>query len=127
YNPYVRYEKPIVCLINERSYSDGEIFPAAFRARELGTLMGVPTYGAVIGTSNVPLIDGTVFRIPGTGWYRMNGENLENNGVVPDIYVPSIPEEFSRGRDNQLERAIEELLNQVGAETAKRGEAPYSG
>ncbi len=127
YNPYTRYEKPVVCLINERSYSDGEIFPAAFRARELGTIMGVPTYGAVIGTNNVPLIDGTVFRIPGTGWYRMNGENLENNGVVPDIYVPSIPEEFARGRDNQIERAIEELLKQVGAETAKREGAPYSG
>lgn len=127
YNPYVRYEKPIVCLINERSYSDGEIFPAAFKARELGTVMGVPTFGAVIGTQNVPLIDGTVFRIPGTGWYRMNGDNLENDGVRPDIYVPSIPEEFSRGRDNQIERAIEKLLQQVGSETATREEAPYSG
>ncbi len=114
-NPYEMLNKPVVCLINERSYSDGEIFPHAFKTLDLGTVVGVPTYGAVIGTNNVPLIDGTMFRIPGTGWYGLDGKSLENNGVTPDVYVESIPEERAAGRDIQIERAVEILLEQTGS------------
>ncbi|MDP6418014.1 MAG: S41 family peptidase [Candidatus Krumholzibacteria bacterium] len=105
-----RWDGPIVLLINERSYSDGEIFPMGFKALELGTVIGMPTFGAVIGTHNVPLIDGTSFRVPGTGWYRLSGENLENGPVHPDIYVPAVPEEARKNRDAQLEAGIGECL-----------------
>ena len=84
-----------------------------FKALGLGTVVGVPTYGAVIGTNDVRLIDGTGFRIPGSGWYDMRGKNLENWGIEPDIYVDRPPEEILTGHDSQLERAIDELLKQL--------------
>ena len=124
YNPVERWEKPVVCLINERSYSDGEIFPHAFKTLRLGTLLGVPTFGAVIGTQDVPLIDGTYFRIPGSGWYSLEGNNLENNGVTPDIHVESVPEEFAYGKDQQLERAVEVLLEKINSGSVKTKSAP---
>ncbi|MBU1699025.1 MAG: PDZ domain-containing protein [Candidatus Eisenbacteria bacterium] len=113
YDALQRWEKPIVLLTNERSYSDGEIFPWGFKALGLGLVVGMPTFGAVIGTNDVRLIDGTGFRVPGTGWYRMNGESLENNAVQPDIRVPDVPEENLQNRDAQLERGVQECLRMI--------------
>ena len=93
--------------------SDAEIFPAGFKELGLGHVVGMPTFGAVIGTSNYPLIDGTMFRVPGTGWYRMDGRSLENDPVTPDILVPSVPEENLAGRDAQLEAGIAECLRML--------------
>ena len=113
YESQRRWDGPIVVLINERSYSDGEIFPAGFKALGLGRVVGMPTFGAVIGTSNVPLIDGSTFRIPGTGWYNLDGTNLENGPVHPDLYVPDVPEENLAGRDSQLEAGVTECLKML--------------
>ncbi len=113
-----RWDGPIVLLTNERSYSDGEIFPWGFKALGLGRIVGMPTFGAVIGTNNVRLIDGTVFRIPGSGWWRRNadgsiGDNLENIPVQPDILVPDVPEEALAGRDAQVESGVAECLRML--------------
>ena len=113
-----RWDKPIVLLTNERSYSDGEIFPWGFKALGLGRIVGMPTFGAVIGTRNVQLIDGTVFRIPGTGWWRRTpdggvGINLENHPVQPDLLVPDVPEEALAGRDAQIEAGVAECLRMI--------------
>ena len=110
YDARWRWDGPIVLLTNERSYSDGEIFPWGFKALELGRIVGMPTFGAVIGTNNVQLIDGTVFRVPSAGWYRMDGRNLENGPVMPHILVPDVPEENLRGRDAQVEAGVAECL-----------------
>ena len=75
----------VVC--NNRSYSDAEIFPHAFRTLGLGKLVGEPTGGFVIGTTSYRLIDGTVFRVPRTGVYTVKGINMEKEGVVPDFLV----------------------------------------
>ncbi len=113
-----RWDKPIVLLTNERSYSDGEIFPWGFHALGLGRIVGMPTFGAVIGTNNVPLIDGTVFRIPSTGWWRRNpdgsiGSSLENDPVQVDVRVPAVPEEALAGRDAQVEAGVAECLHMI--------------
>jgi tricorn protease len=113
YSSHFRYDKPTVILINESCYSDAEIFPAAFKELKLGKLIGVPTFGAVIGTNDITLMDGSHFRIPGTGWYRMSGKNLENIPVEPDIYVDNSPEMDGASNDNQLKKAIETLLEEV--------------
>jgi tricorn protease len=75
--------------------------------------VGTPTYGAVIGTNDVPLIDGTMFRVPGSGWFDLTGRNLENWGIEPDVYVEAVPEESTRGEDAQLERAVRVLLGET--------------
>jgi tricorn protease len=115
YDAMWRWDGPIVLLTNERSYSDGEIFPAGFQALGLGRVVGMPTFGAVIGTNDVRLIDGTGFRVPGTGWFRMDGVNLENHPVEPDVRVPDVPEEAARGQDAQIEAAVRECLGMIGS------------
>ncbi len=104
---------PKVVITHESSFSDAEIFPYGFRALGLGKLVGRPTFGGVIGTGNYSLIDGTVFRLPINGWFRLNGSNMENEGEKPDVDVALMPGELTEGRDRQLEVAVEEVLKQL--------------
>lgn len=100
---------PMVVMQNERSASDAEMFPDGFRALGLGKLVGMPTYGAVIGTGAHRLMDGSSIRTPSSGVYTVKGVNMENYGVPPDIYVDNTPLDFLAGRDAQLEKALEIL------------------
>jgi len=109
------WQRPTVLLINERSTSDSEIFPAGFRALNLGTIIGMPTMGAVIGTEEYRLVDGqTGIRLPMEGWYYVNRDNLENDGVEPDIMVENDLNDIREGKDSQLEYAVRYLLDQLG-------------
>jgi tricorn protease len=104
-----KWTKPLVLLINNRSYSDAEILPSAFRTLGLGKLVGEPTGGFVIGTSSVRLIDGSRLRIPRTGVFTTGGVNMEREGVKPDVLVEPQPDQLAKGIDAQLERAVEVL------------------
>src|SRR5205807_9535578 len=104
---------PMVVMANERSTSDAEVFPDGFRTLKLGKIVGVTTYGAVIGTGAYQLMDGSTIRTPSSGLWNINGTNLENNGVRPDVYVDNTPEDFFRGRDAQIEKAVEVLKEEV--------------
>src|SRR5262249_2826953 len=75
---------PKAVLENERSTSDAEVFPDGFRTLKLGKVVGVTTYGAVIGTGAYSLLDGSSIRTPSSGLWNVNGTNLENYGVPPD-------------------------------------------
>jgi tricorn protease len=104
---------PMVVLQNERSASDAEMFPDGFRALGLGKIVGVPTMGAVIGTGSFTLLDGAALRTPGAGVYTAKGENMENFGVQPDVYVDNGPADFLAGHDRQIEKAIEVLRSEI--------------
>ena len=104
---------PMVVMANERSTSDAEVFPDGFRTLKLGKVVGVTTYGAVIGTGSYTLMDGSSIRTPSSGLWNVNGTNLENNGVRPDEYVDNTPADFLSGRDAQLQKAIEVLRKEV--------------
>ncbi len=104
---------PMVVLQNERSASDAEMFPDGFRALGLGKVVGMPTYGAVIGTGAYRMLDGSSLRTPGSGVYTATGANMENFGVQPDIYVDNTPADFLAGRDAQVIKAIEVLRAQM--------------
>ena len=107
--PFHAWNRKLVVLMNEHSYSNGEIFPYEMRARGLGQLVGQPTPGYVIWTDNFKLVDGTGARLPMTGAFRLDGTNLENNGEQPDVRVPLTPEDWLADRDPQLDKAIELL------------------
>ena len=104
---------PMVVLQNERSASDAEMFPEGFRALGLGKLVGVTTMGAVIGTGSYTLLDGSALRTPGSGVFGAKGQNLENYGVPPDIWIDNGPADFLAGHDRQVEKAVEVLAAQV--------------
>jgi tricorn protease len=111
--PARAYFGPMVVMQNERSASDAEMFPDGFRALGLGKLVGMPTYGAVIGTGSHRLLDGSSIRTPGAGVFTARGENMENYGVQPDVVVDNTPDDFLARRDRQIEKAIEVLRAQI--------------
>lgn len=100
---------PMVVMANERSTSDAEVFPDGFKTLKLGKVVGVTTYGAVIGTGSYSLMDGSTIRTPTVGLWNVNNTNLENYGVPPDVYVDNTPDDFLKGRDAQIEKAVESL------------------
>lgn len=108
-----KWNKPVVVLINNRSFSDAEILPSAIRALGLGKIVGQPTGGIVIFTGQAQLIDGSTFRTPSIGVYTMQGVNLENGGVKPDVMVLIHPDEAAKGLDPQLDKAVEVLQKEV--------------
>lgn len=120
----VNFYGPMVVMQNERSGSNAEMFPAGFRALGLGKVIGVPTAAAVIGTGSYTLLDGSTIRTPGTGVWTVDGENMENYGVPPDVYIDNLPADFLQGRDAQLEKAVEvlkaDLAKRSGTGTASR-------
>jgi tricorn protease len=110
-----KWTKPLVLLINNRSYSDAEIFPHAFRTWGLGKLVGEPTGGFVIGTRQIKLIDGSTFRTPRIGVHTVKGVNMEREGVMPDHLLEPHPDQLARGIDVQLQKAVEVLTGDVSA------------
>jgi tricorn protease len=111
---------PMVVMQNERSASDAEMFPQGFKDLGLGKVVGVPTYGAVIGTGSYTLLDGSNIRTPATGIWTVRGENMENFGVQPDVYVDNTPGDFVKGRDMQIEKAVEILKADLAAAAKKK-------
>ena len=133
-NPYL-YNSPrgkLVALTNENAGSDGDIFSHAFKMMGLGPLIGKRTWGGVIGISPyLPLADGTVTTQPEFSfWFRDVGWGVENYGTDPTIDVDYTPQDYARGVDAQLERAIAEALRLAEAHpspTPTPQERPYRG
>lgn len=107
---------PKVCLINKYSASDGDLFPWGFRALGLGKLIGTRTWGGIIGISgSLPFMDGTDIRVPFfTSYDPKTGDwIIENHGVDPDILLDNDPIREQAGEDQQLDRAIQEVMSQL--------------
>lgn len=109
-SPSRAWDKPLVVLMNEHSFSNAEMFPSAMRARGLAKLVGMPTPGYVIWTWGLSLVDGTNARMPGSGVYRLDGTPMEDLGEKPDVMVPLTAEDWLAERDPQLDKAIEILM-----------------
>jgi len=112
--PLSSWTKPRIALCNENSYSNAEIFSHAFQSLGHGTLVGMPTFGAVISTGGWGLLDGSFARMPFRAWYvKSTNMNMEHGPAVPDIIVSNSPDSKVKGEDPQLKAAVEELLNQI--------------
>ena len=106
-------EMPAVCLTNQYSFSNAEIFSEGFQRLGLGPVLGEATAGGVIGTGGYSLWDGGFIRMPGSGAFAVDGENLERNGRKPNIEVKYDPNQWLQGRDPVLERAVQELRKRI--------------
>ena len=111
--PLSSWTENAITLANQNSYSNAEIFSHAFKNLDLGTLVGEPTFGAVISTGGAGLMGGSYVRLPFRGWYvKESNMNMEHGPAVPDIEVDNAPNYRSK-TDAQLKRAVDELLNQI--------------
>ena len=103
---------PKVMLINGWSGSGGDAFPDFFRKAGLGPLVGMRTWGGLIGISGSPsLVDGGLVTVPTFRMYDPDGKWFaEGHGVEPDIKVIEDPTQMAKGIDPQLEKAIDEVM-----------------
>jgi len=113
---------PKVMIINESAGSGGDALPYMFKQRKLGPLVGTRTWGGLVGTIGVPTtIDGGGITAPGLAFYDLNGKwSVENEGVTPDIEIEYSAAEVMKGRDPQLERAVQEAMKLLQQNPTKR-------
>ncbi|QYN36600.1 PDZ domain-containing protein [Pseudonocardia sp. DSM 110487] len=117
---------PVVALADELAGSDGDIVTAAIKRLGIGPVVGVRTWGGVIGIdSRYSLVDGTGVTQPRYAtWFDDSGWSIENYGVDPDIEVVMRPQDWVAGRDPQLERAVDIALEALSERPAVRPPDP---
>jgi tricorn protease len=106
------FDGPIVVLTDAHSFSNAEIFSHIMQDLGKGVLIGEATPGGVISTYEFPLLTGTV-RVPAWGDYCLNGKDMEGGGAIPDVPVDIDPQAVAQGRDNQIETAVQYLLDKL--------------
>jgi len=106
---------PKVLLMDNYSASDGDLFPYQFKKLKIGTIVGVRSWGGVVGIrGSLPFIDGGDLRRPEFAPFDENGNwVIEGFGVEPDIVVDNDPAKEYAGEDQQLNKAIEVILEQL--------------
>src|SRR5262245_42817833 len=113
---YATWDKPILVLCNQNSFSNAEIFSHAIKTLKRGHVVGVPTAGGVISTGGTVIMDVGFLRLPTRGWHVIdNGEDMELHGAVPHHIVWPEPGDMPQGKDAQLLKGVEVLLADVKA------------
>jgi tricorn protease len=109
-------DRPTILVTNEHSGSNTEMFSEGYRTLGLGKVVGRPTAGAVIWTSDWQLLDGSSFRLPRIQVATLQGENLEGAARPVDFDVEQPLGDRARGIDRQLDEAVKRLLDQIDNE-----------
>jgi tricorn protease len=117
---------PKVMITNEFAGSGGDLMPWMFRRMKVGTLIGKRTWGGLVGIGGYPtLVDGGSVTAPHFGFYSPESQwEVENHGVAPDIDVDLEPAEWRKGRDTQLEKAVEVALAELKKNPPKKVTRP---
>lgn len=124
YLPSATWFKPITVLCNKYSASNAEIFSHAIKTLGRGKIVGIPTQRAVISTSVQKVLDVGEIRMPHRGWFTLDGQDMEYQPCVPDFIVRSAPGEIPAGRDAQLEKAVEVLMNEIDSGSVLKTHVP---
>ncbi len=112
---------PLAVLVNEQSASASEIFAGDIQDFGVGTLVGTTTFGKGIVQTVYPLGDNTGIKVTVSKYFTHAGRNIHGTGITPDVEVElnegleklvEIPKE----QDNQLQKAIEVLNEQIQKE-----------
>jgi tricorn protease len=123
--PNASIQGPKVMLIDETAGSGGDMLPWMFRKFKVGTLVGKRTWGGLVGILGFPeFIDGGSVTAPNLAIWTKDGFIVENVGVAPDIEVEQWPADIIKGRDPQLEKAIEVALKELQKNTPETPKRP---
>ena len=112
-SPLAQIYGPKTMIINEMSGSGGDALPWMFRQDKIGPLVGMKTWGGLVGIYGYPpLLDGGFVTAPRVGIYGLHGDwEVENKGIPPDIEVENDPASVAAGHDRQLEKAVEVTMD----------------
>lgn len=124
--PSASIQGPKVMLINEMAGSGGDLLPWMFRHFKLGPLVGKRTWGGLVGVLGFPvLMDGGSITAPNLAfWTEEEGFGVENVGVPPDIEVEITPADYAAGRDPQLEKALDVILDMLKKNPPQKMQRP---
>ncbi len=123
--PSASIQGPKVMLIDETAGSGGDYLPYLFRQAKLGTLVGKTTWGGLVGVLGYPeFIDGGVVTAPNIAFFDEKGFGIENVGTPPDVEVEQWPSEVMKGKDPQLEKAIEIVMQELKNNPPKKAPSP---
>ena len=112
--PTFRWTKPTVALVGEANYSDASCFACGYQQLGIGKMIGMPVPGTCSFAGWEQLQDGeTRWGMVPVSSKEMNGQWMENLEAVPDYVIKNEPSVIATGRDQQLEKAVEVLLEQV--------------
>ena len=111
--PTSRWTKPTLAMINEAQYSDGHCFACGYSDLKIGKTVGMPTPGTCSFAGWEGLPDGSFWGVVPVSAKDINGKWMENLQTEPNVKVKNEPGVIDNGRDQQLERAIEEMMNDV--------------
>ncbi len=116
----------MLALTNRYAASDGDIFSYFFKYYKLGPLIGTRTWGGVRGIrGQIPLMDGGYITRPEFARYDLNSKwVVENKGVQPDVVVDNRPEDYVKGKDTQLDMAIEMVMKAIQENPKKLAPRP---
>jgi len=125
-SPLAQIYGPKTMIINEMAGSGGDALPWMFRQDKLGPLVGVRTWGGLVGIGGYPsLLDGGGVTAPRAALYGLHGEwEVENRGIAPDIEVENDPASVAAGHDPQLEKAIQVTMEALKKNPMKMPEHP---
>lgn len=117
---------PKVMLINEFAGSGGDAMPWYFKKAKVGPLVGKRTWGGLVGRAGAPsLMDGGYVSSPSSGVWSPDGHWIaENIGVIPDVEVELDPELVRQGKDPQLDKAIEIVMDELARNPLPKPKRP---
>jgi tricorn protease len=111
---YATWNKPIIVLCNQNSFSNAEIFSHAIKTLKRGKVVGVTTAGCVISTGGTSIMDMGFLRLPFRAWFLLDsGEDMELRGAEPHVEIWPAPGEWPAGKDRQLAKALAMLKKDV--------------
>ncbi len=114
YEPNFRWTKPSISIVNEANYSDGHCYAYAYKELGIGKVVGMPVPGTCTFAGWEFLQDNTIrWGVPPIGVKGIRNEYLENAQTEPDIKLMNDYDVVIKGRDQQLEAAVNELLKQL--------------
>ena len=124
-SPSASIQGPKVMIIDETAGSGGDMLPWMFRKFKVGTLVGKRTWGGLVGILGFPeFIDGGGVTAPNVAIWTKDGFVVENEGVAPDVEVEQWPADIIKGKDPQLEKAIEIALKELGKNPPQEPKRP---
>ncbi|MEP6846085.1 MAG: S41 family peptidase, partial [Panacibacter sp.] len=126
WNMQYAFRGPMVILCDQETASDGEAVCEGFRRLGLGKVIGMRTWGGEIWlTGSNRLVDNGIASAAEFGVYGPEGKWLiEGRGVEPDFLVDNLPYETFKGKDAQLQFAVDYLQKEIKANPVEVPKAP---
>lgn len=107
------FTRPLAVLVNGYSASASEIFSGAVQDYGTGTIVGTTTYGKGVVQQLISLGDGTCLKVTIAEYYTPSGRSINGVGVTPDVEVEYQYDQNNPEADNQLDKAVEVLGQQL--------------